>query len=198
MLLVQGVGVKACQEKTLSSYWENVLRTLHGLHSNGFPNCFFLGFTQSGQTVNAPHALDEQAKHLAYILDESRARGASTVEASAEAEQQYVEEIHRLASLGRRFYSECTPGYYNGEGTSGNKGGFFSNMYGGGPTRFFKLLHDGVGLAQLFVRKHLDGHLAIRMLFYLIGEHLEHLTFRAIGRHLVCHAPDICMRYIRQ
>ena len=128
--------------KTLSSHWENGLRTLHGLHSNGFPNCFFLGFTQSGQTVNAPHALDEQAKHLAYILDESRARGASTVEASAEAEQQYVEEIHRLASLGRRFYSECTPGYYNGEGTSGNKGGFFSNMYGGGPTRFFKLLES--------------------------------------------------------
>jgi cation diffusion facilitator CzcD-associated flavoprotein CzcO len=137
-----GYDIIGKQGKTLSSHWENGLRTLHGLHSNGFPNCFFLGFTQGGQTVNAPHAFDEQAKHLAYILEEARTRGASTVEASAEAEQQYVDEIHRLASLGRRFYSECTPGYYNGEGTSGNKGGFFSNMYGRGPTRFFKLLES--------------------------------------------------------
>ena len=137
-----GYDIIGRQGKTLSSHWENGLRTLHGLHSHGFPNCFFIGFTQGAITVNVPHALNEQAKHLAYILDEARTRGASTIEASAEAEQQYVDEIDALASMGRRFYSECTPGYYNGEGKAGNRNGFFSNMYGGGPTRFFKLLES--------------------------------------------------------
>ncbi|MBQ73531.1 MAG: monooxygenase [Gammaproteobacteria bacterium] len=128
--------------QTLSDHWADGLRTLHGLHSHGFPNCFFIGITQGANTVNLPHALDEQANQLAYILSEARARDASTIEASAEAEQQYLDEIKRLANIGQRFYSECTPGYYNGEGTSGNSGGFFSNMYGGGSIRFFKLLES--------------------------------------------------------
>ena len=31
---------------------------------NGFPNCFFLGFTQTAVTVSVPHALNEQATHV--------------------------------------------------------------------------------------------------------------------------------------
>jgi|TARA_B100001964_G_scaffold233813_1_gene291612 cyclohexanone monooxygenase len=137
-----GYDIIGKQDRTLSSYWENGMRTLHGLYSHGFPNCFFIGITQGANTVNLPYALDEQANHLAYILDEARSRGASTIEVSAEAEQQYLDEIGRMAKVGQRFYSECTPGYYNGEGTSGNSGGFFSNMYGGGSIRFFRLLEN--------------------------------------------------------
>ena len=60
---------------TLSEKWAEGLRTLHGLQTNGFPNCFFLGFTQTAVTVSVPHALNEQAKHVTYILDEARAPG---------------------------------------------------------------------------------------------------------------------------
>ena len=35
---------------------------------------------------------------------------------------------------------ECTPGYYNSEGQAGNRRGFFSDMYGAGPLRFFEKL----------------------------------------------------------
>ncbi len=128
--------------KSISEHWADGMRTFHGLHAHGYPNCFYLGFTQSGITVNVPHTLNEQAKHVAYILDKARSAGASTVEATAEAEQQYVDDIHRLASSGSRFYQECTPGYYNSEGQTGNRKGFFSDMYGGGPTRFFELLEN--------------------------------------------------------
>ena len=55
---------------SLSEKWEDGLQTLHGLQTNGFPNCFFLGFTQTGVTINVPHALNEQAKHVTYILGE--------------------------------------------------------------------------------------------------------------------------------
>ena len=56
---------------------------ISGLTSHGFPNCFFLGFTQTAVTVNVPHALNEQAKHVAHILQTARDLGAPTVEPTA-------------------------------------------------------------------------------------------------------------------
>jgi cyclohexanone monooxygenase len=135
-----GYDIVGRDRRTLSQHWSEGLRTFHGLHSHGFPNCFFLGFTQTAVTINVPHALDVQARHVAYLLSEARARGRPVVEATAAAEREYVEEVHRLARLGERFYAECTPGYYNSEGAPGNRHGFFSDMYGAGPLRFFELL----------------------------------------------------------
>jgi cyclohexanone monooxygenase len=126
--------------ETLSEHWSGGLRTLHGLTTHGFPNCFFLGFTQGAVTVSVPQTLNEQANHVAYIVSEARRRGRHVLEATAEAESAYVRDVHNLARLGLRFYEECTPGYYNSEGESGNKGGFFSDMYGAGPLKFFELL----------------------------------------------------------
>jgi cation diffusion facilitator CzcD-associated flavoprotein CzcO len=125
---------------TLSEHWGDGLRTLHGLTVHGFPNCFFLGFTQTAITISVPQALGEQARHVAYMVRECRARGAGALEPTAEAEQAYVDEVHSLARTGERFYRECTPGYYNSEGAPSNRAGFFSDMYGGGPLRFFDLL----------------------------------------------------------
>jgi cyclohexanone monooxygenase len=127
---------------TLSEHWADGLRTFHGLTSHGFPNCFFLGFTQTAVTVNVPHALNEQAKHLAHVLSRARQQGAPTVEATAEAENEYVELIQQSSTSGSRFYRECTPGYYNSEGKSGNNSGFFSDMFGGSPIKFFRMLED--------------------------------------------------------
>ena len=135
-----GYDIVGREGKTLSDHWSDGMRTYHGLQSNGFPNCFFLGFTQTGITVNVPHALNNQAKHVAYVLSELRSRGHKTVEVSAAAEQEYVEEIQRLSRSNTQFYAECTPGYYNSEGKPGNRNGFFSEMYGAGPVRFFEVL----------------------------------------------------------
>jgi cyclohexanone monooxygenase len=137
-----GYDIVGRDGRTLSQHWSEGMRTLHGLHAHGFPNCFFLGFTQTAVTVNVPHALNEQAEHVAYIVREARARGKRVVEATADAERAYVAEIRSLAHLGQRFYAECTPGYYNSEGTPGNPKGFFSDMYGAGPIRFFELLAE--------------------------------------------------------
>ena len=126
--------------QSLSEHWSEGLRTFQGLTSHGFPNCFFLGFTQTAITVNVPHALNEQAKHLAHIIGKAQKQGTRTIEASAIAEDEYVAEIRKTASTGSRFYAECTPGYYNSEGQRGNTAGFFSNMHGAGPVKFFKIL----------------------------------------------------------
>ena len=135
-----GYDIIGRDDMTLSEKWSEGLRTFHGLQTNGFPNCFFLGFTQTAVTVSVPHALNEQAKHVAYILDAARARGAATVEATFEAEQAWIAEVRDKQRLGERFYAECTPGYYNNEGKLGNPNGFFAGMYGAGPVAFFALL----------------------------------------------------------
>jgi len=127
---------------TLSEHWGDGLRTLHGLTTHGFPNCFFLGFTQTAITISVPQALNEQADHVTYMVRELRDRGLSVLEPTAEGEAAYVDEIRSLARVGERFYRECTPGYYNSEGAAGNRTGFFSEMYGAGPLKFFeKLAH---------------------------------------------------------
>ena len=128
--------------KTLSQKWENGLRTLHGLQTNGFPNCFFLGFTQSAVTVNVPQSLNEQARHVTYILEQVKARDATTVEATLAGETGWVAEMRSKARMGEEFRLECTPGYYNNEGKSGNPNGFFSFAYGAGPLRFFEILKE--------------------------------------------------------
>ena len=126
--------------QTLSEHWSDGLRTLHGMTAHGFPNCFFLGFTQTAITISVPQALNEQADHVTYMVSEARARGASALEPTGEAVQAYVDEVRSLARMGQRFYAECTPGYYNSEGAAGNRQGFFSEMYGAGPLRFFDIL----------------------------------------------------------
>ncbi len=126
----------------LSKKWANGLRTLHGLQTNGFPNCFFLGFTQSAITVNVPQSLNEQARHVTYILDQVKARGGTTVEATVDGETDWVAEMQSKANMGEEFRTECTPGYYNNEGKSGNPNGFFSFAYGAGPLRFFEILDE--------------------------------------------------------
>lgn len=128
--------------QTLSEHWADGLKTLHGLTSHGFPNCFFLGFTQTAITISVPQALYEQADHVAYIVKQARERGARVVEPTPEAEQAYVDEVRSLMRLGERFYRECTPGYYNSEGQAGNRQGFFSEMYGAGPLKFFEILAE--------------------------------------------------------
>jgi cyclohexanone monooxygenase len=135
-----GYDIVGRSGQTLSDHWSEGLRTLHGLTSHGFPNCFFLGFTQTAITISVPQALNEQADHVTYIVSQARDRGARVVEPTAAAEQAYVDEVKSLARMGERFYRECTPGYYNSEGQEGNRQGFFSEMYGAGPLKFFEVL----------------------------------------------------------
>jgi len=124
----------------LSEKWSQGPRTLHGLQTHGFPNCFFLGFTQNAVTVNVPQSLNEQARHVTYILSTLRAREKKVIEATVEGENGWIAEMESKAKMGEQFRLECTPGYYNNEGQTGNRNNLFFSQYGGGPLRFFELL----------------------------------------------------------
>jgi cyclohexanone monooxygenase len=137
----------------LSEKWSEGLRTFHGLFSHDFPNCFFLGMTQTGVTVNFTHMLLEQAGHLAYVLTTARERGAEIVETTAEAEDEWVAEIRQLADRpggwNNRYLSECTPSYFNSEGNVTNPKGIMANNYGRGPVKFFALLEEWRATGEL-------------------------------------------------
>src|SRR5690606_33914159 len=100
-----------------SEKWSNGPRTLHGVSANGFPNLFFMGITQNASSLNFTHMLDEQARHLTYIVSQVRERGASAVEVTADAEQEWLREMLSFATEEQRQrWAVCTPGYYNGQG----------------------------------------------------------------------------------
>lgn len=126
---------------TLTDKWRGGAATLHGLHSRGFPNCFIISNVQSGFSANFPHMINEQAKHLGYILGRCHAEGISAVEASQDAEDAWIATIEKLALMRQGFLEECTPGYYNNEGNvraMSNR----NASYGAGPVAFVKVLED--------------------------------------------------------
>ena len=137
-----GYDVVGRNDTSLREKWANSLATFHGMHSHNFPNSYFVGFTQTGYTANVPHTLNEQAKHIAYVIKHGVENKVETMEASQEAEDAWVAEINRLAGIGEKFYAECTPGYYNNEGKGNGGNGFLAGQYGGGPVAFFKILED--------------------------------------------------------
>ncbi|MCY3811523.1 MAG: NAD(P)/FAD-dependent oxidoreductase [Gammaproteobacteria bacterium] len=110
--------------QSLYDHWADGFRTLHGLSSHGFPNWFTIGINQNGLSPNMTAMFDDQAMHVAYIVDEVKRRGKEVAEVTAEAESRWVAEIVALAGMGAaEFLEQCTPGYYNreGKGTQGNR-----------------------------------------------------------------------------
>jgi cyclohexanone monooxygenase len=85
--------------------------------------------------------LNEQSKHIAYILRHATDRAVSTIEVSEAAEAEWVETIIRLAVLAQQFLEDCTPGYYNNEGKPGERSGQ-NGFYGGGSVEFFRVLQE--------------------------------------------------------
>jgi cyclohexanone monooxygenase len=139
-----GFDVVGRDGKRLSQHWQAGVRTLHGMMTDAFPNLFLVGGNQhSVAAVNAVHLLDEQATHVAYIIQECAKRHLSAIEPSTEAVDTYT-EIVQTAPANKvlvNFYAGCTPGYYNAEGKA-KKGSdiFFGNRYGDGAIAFYQML----------------------------------------------------------
>jgi cyclohexanone monooxygenase len=127
--------------QSLYDYWSGGMRTLHGHSCHGFPNWFFVGASQNGISVNFSSMIGGQARHIAYIINEARARGADCVQPTAQAEAQWVATIRSLAGNNNAFLESCTPGYYNNEGKFDESAGKFgADIYTPGANAFNALL----------------------------------------------------------
>jgi len=149
-----GFEVYGREGKTLTEHWSKGPRTLHGFYSHGFPNCFHMGVTQNALTVNFPHMLDEQSRHVADVISRGQTLQARQIEPTAEAEAEWVDTVRRTAAQNLQFRIDCTPGYYNGEGAAASGEGLFDVLYGPGPVAFHQLIRDwrAGGMAGLAFR----------------------------------------------
>ena len=124
---------------TLTEKFRNGAETMHGLFSRGFPNMFIVATMQSGNSANFQHMLAEQAKHIAYVVNEVKQRGIRTLEPTADAEAGWVRTIVTMQQMRANFLKECTPGYYNNEGKpnaiTAKNGGYWK-----GPVAFVRLI----------------------------------------------------------
>ena len=127
--------------QSLTDKWAEGVRTLHGMHVHGFPNCFLMNNAQAGFTASYPHMLNEQAKHRAYIIQTATERGLEAVEVSEQGEADWVQQCIDKARLAGEFFESCTPGYYNNEGKPDQRRLQDSN-YGAGAPAFFSLLES--------------------------------------------------------
>jgi len=133
---------------SLGDYWGRGMRTFHGIHSHGFPNCFHMGFTQTGAVPNFTYMLDNQAQHIAAVMGELKARGKKTVEATQKAEADWVALVNEPDQM-TDYLNSCTPGYYNQEGTVNGNDGFLQGHYAAGGVAFYAMLRDWLGKGDL-------------------------------------------------
>ena len=137
-----GFDLEGKEGITLSKYWRDGMRTLHGTHIHGFPNAFIVQPTQGANLIsNVPHNLTEAGRTIAMIVKHTLDHEHQTVEVSEEAEQAWIDLL--LTGPGRMIGSqECTPGYYNNEGQEPGPAARLSVGYPHGATAFFRYLRD--------------------------------------------------------
>ncbi len=133
---------------SLYDHWGDGLKTFHGMTSHGFPNHFYTGFTQAGVGGNITAMYDQQVTHIAWIINEALRRGATVVEPTQQAQDDWVKTIHDTAIDMTEFFLECTPGYWNGEGGGAGPDrkkklrSLFGEPYGPGFYAFDELLES--------------------------------------------------------
>jgi cation diffusion facilitator CzcD-associated flavoprotein CzcO len=100
----------------LSERWADGAHTLHGVFTNGFPNLLVCHFVQAGYGLNYQHYLRELTTHLAAVIADAKRDGVETIEATVEAEDEW---LHLLWGIGKgfgRYSMACTPSFNNSEG----------------------------------------------------------------------------------
>ena len=138
-----GYDVTGRNGRRLSSYWNDGMRSLHGIHVHGFPNMFIVGPTQGANLVsNVPHNLVEAGQTIATMIAHAESIGAERIEVTVDAETAWVD---RLEAGGRRFGNrpDCTPGYYNNEGGEPSRHGLLNGLgFPEGPVAYFAYIDE--------------------------------------------------------
>ncbi len=99
----------------LNDKYRSGIRTLLGIHSQGYPNLFIMGGYQASFQFNLTDMLQSQGDHIAACIDHVRRHDYRSLDVTPEAEEWWVQEvIHHRGKTTRN--QDCTPGYYNFEG----------------------------------------------------------------------------------
>jgi cation diffusion facilitator CzcD-associated flavoprotein CzcO len=137
-----GIGtVEGRKGVSIYRHWGEGPQTLHGTMTHGFPNMFFTGYIQGGLNSSTTEQFNRQCEHAAYIVAETLRRGATSVEPTQEAQDEYVRHFREIEVDTTDFIAECTPSYYTNEGEARPRW-LLLRGYGYGWNAFLKLLAD--------------------------------------------------------
>lgn len=100
----------------LSERWHDGTHSLHGVLTAEFPNFFVVSFVQAGFGLNFVHFLSESTAHIAWVIDHCRQEGIASIEATVEAEDEWLNTLWEASTPLARYNRACTPSYGNSEG----------------------------------------------------------------------------------
>ena len=92
---------------------------------------------QDGDKLDALDAQDVAAESL----EEVNKRGVKSFQPGPEGEAEWVKTV-LAPNMMTDYLAQCTPGYYNNEGKSGQGEGFFEGHYPDGAVQFFQMLEQ--------------------------------------------------------
>jgi cation diffusion facilitator CzcD-associated flavoprotein CzcO len=100
----------------LSERWHDGAHTLHGVLTNGFPNLLVCHFIQAGFGLNFTHYLHELTAHLTWIVATAEDSEITSIEATVEAEDEWLNLLWAAGKGFGRYSAACTPSFHNSEG----------------------------------------------------------------------------------
>ena len=100
----------------LSERWHDGAHTIHGVLSADFPNMMMISIVQAGFGTNFVHFLQKSAEHIAWLVNHCLNEGIASIEATPEAEEEWLMELYGVAMGIAGYSGNCTPSYYNSEG----------------------------------------------------------------------------------
>ena len=100
----------------LSERWHDGTHSLHGILTAELPNFFVVSFVQAGFGLNFVHFLSESTAHIAWMIDQCRHDGIGSIEATIEAEDDWLNILWQASGPLARYNLACTPSYGNSEG----------------------------------------------------------------------------------
>jgi cation diffusion facilitator CzcD-associated flavoprotein CzcO len=100
----------------LSERWQDGTHSLHGVLTAEFPNFFVVSFIQAGFGLNFVHFLSESTAHIGWLIDHCMKEGITSIEATPEAEDEWLDVLWKASGPLARYNKGCTPSYGNSEG----------------------------------------------------------------------------------
>lgn len=128
----------------LDDKYSSGIRTLLGIHTQGFPNMFIMGGYQASFQFNLTDLLQVQGDHIANSIDAVRTGGFETMDVTRDSEESWVEEVISHRGKTNR-NAECTPGYYNFEGQENRRQ---DGNYNGGFPAYIDHIHTVEGALE--------------------------------------------------
>ena len=125
-------------QQEINDYYSDGIRTLFGIHSNGYPNLFIMAGYQASFQFNITDVLTVQGGHIAASIDFARRNNCTSIDVTPEIEDWWVQQV--IAHRGKTDRNkDCTPGYYNFEGEDNRRQ---DGTYNGGFKRYVELIEE--------------------------------------------------------